>query len=141
LRVFKIACCKYKNERACFGIFLFFEISCDEQTISEAANASAGQIQTGDENLDNLIQILLSTGMFVAGAIAFFLDNTIPGTDEERGLARREAVKKAAALAGDSTYDFPQAIDVFQKSVFSSFPINSQYHAYLVAKKMGNCKS
>ena len=33
-----------------------------------------------------VIKVLLSTSMFVSGFLGFFLDNTIPGTDEERGL-------------------------------------------------------
>lgn len=36
-------------------------------------------IKTGSEFLDQLITILLSTSMFVAGFIGFILDNTVPG--------------------------------------------------------------
>lgn len=33
-----------------------------------------------------MILVLLTTGMFVGGLLGFILDNTIPGTQEERGL-------------------------------------------------------
>uniref|UniRef100_A0ABI7WK76 Solute carrier family 23 member 2 n=1 Tax=Felis catus TaxID=9685 RepID=A0ABI7WK76_FELCA len=42
---------------------------------------SAGILQ-----LDQVIQVLLTTGMFVGGFLGFLLDNTIPGSLEERGL-------------------------------------------------------
>ena len=36
--------------------------------------------------LADIINTLGSTGMAVGAFLAMFLDNTIPGTDEERGL-------------------------------------------------------
>ena len=39
------------------------------------------------EWLSNIINTLGSTGMAVGAFIALLLDNTVPGTDEERGLA------------------------------------------------------
>ena len=53
--------------------------------------------------------------MFVAGFIGFVLDNTIPGTDEERGLARRAAAEKEALIAGDTSYDFPIGMDFIRR--------------------------
>jgi hypothetical protein len=44
-------------------------------------------------NLANVLNTLGSTGMAVGACIALILDNTIPGTDEERGLV---AWKRAA---------------------------------------------
>ncbi|XP_068857222.1 solute carrier family 23 member 1-like isoform X4 [Aphelocoma coerulescens] len=41
---------------------------------------------TGIIQLDQVILVLLTTGMFVGGLLGFILDNTIPGTQEERGL-------------------------------------------------------
>jgi len=35
----------------------------------------------------NIVKVLLQTGMFVSAAVGGFLDNTIPGTDEEKGTA------------------------------------------------------
>ena len=53
--------------------------------------------------------------MFVAGFIGFVLDNTIPGTDEERGLTQRYAAEKAALLAGDTSYDLPFGMTQIRK--------------------------
>ena len=41
--------------------------------------------------LDQIIKVLLETSMFVGGLLGFLLDNTVPGTREERGLVAREA--------------------------------------------------
>ncbi|KAG4076097.1 hypothetical protein HA402_011443 [Bradysia odoriphaga] len=83
-------------------------------TISEWAKHNEGVIQTGSEEADNLIQILLSTGMFVAGFIGFVLDNTISGTDEERGLTRRRKAQLEAQLAGDTSFDFPWGMEAIK---------------------------
>jgi len=47
---------------------------------------AAHPIEWGPEGLRNVMNTLGSTGMAVGAFIAMFLDNTIPGTDEERGL-------------------------------------------------------
>ncbi|CAG0917446.1 unnamed protein product [Notodromas monacha] len=44
------------------------------------ANSGKNIISTGLSDLDSLLTVLLSTSMFVGGGIAFFLDNTVPGT-------------------------------------------------------------
>ena len=38
-----------------------------------------GLVLTGVDELDQVIKVLLSTNMFVAGFLGFFLDNTLPG--------------------------------------------------------------
>lgn len=38
--------------------------------------------------MDQVLRVLLSTSMFVGGFVGIFLDNTVPGTAEERGLHR-----------------------------------------------------
>ncbi len=43
-------------------------------------------IEWGPEGLRNVLNTLGSTGMAVGAFVAMFLDNTVPGTDEERGL-------------------------------------------------------
>nr|XP_054764940.1 solute carrier family 23 member 1-like [Lytechinus pictus] len=45
-------------------------------------------IQTGSDTLDQVLLAVLSTSMFVGGAVACFLDNTVPGTIEERGMTK-----------------------------------------------------
>ncbi|KAL4231904.1 hypothetical protein ACF0H5_009480 [Mactra antiquata] len=46
----------------------------------------ADNINTGNTDLDQAIKVLLGTAMFVGGFIGCFLDNTVPGSDEERGI-------------------------------------------------------
>ena len=41
--------------------------------------ANPGSIQMGNDVADQVVTVLLSTSMFVAGALGFILDNTIPG--------------------------------------------------------------
>ncbi|KAL4225860.1 hypothetical protein ACF0H5_013849 [Mactra antiquata] len=63
------------------GVSMFFGLSLPNWM---AANTDA--INTGSDIVDQILSVLLSTSMFVGGAIGFVLDNTIPGTDEERGI-------------------------------------------------------
>ena len=37
---------------------------------------------THNDTLDQIIKVLLSTGMFVGGFLGFLLDNTIPGNND-----------------------------------------------------------
>lgn len=78
--------------------------------VSQWMNSKEVTLDTGIGELDTLLQVLLSTGMFVAGMTAFVLDNTISGTDEERGLTRRRenAIKPDdLSYQRDTTYDLP----------------------------------
>ena len=43
-------------------------------------------LRTGNATLDNILTVILSSSMFLAMTLGFVLDNTIPGTDEERGV-------------------------------------------------------
>ena len=45
-------------------------------------------ISTGSETMDNILRVILSSSMFLAMLLGFILDNTIPGTPEERGLIK-----------------------------------------------------
>ncbi|XP_038061414.1 solute carrier family 23 member 1-like [Patiria miniata] len=47
---------------------------------------NSGLIKTGSVEFDQIVTVMLTTDMFVGGFLAIILDNTIPGTDEERGL-------------------------------------------------------
>ncbi|KAM7368146.1 hypothetical protein PAMP_014393 [Pampus punctatissimus] len=68
---------------------------------------------TGVKELDQVLQILLTTHMFVGGFLGFFLDNTIPGTKRERGLLALDKVhlEDASSLFGtENIYDLPFGI-------------------------------
>ena len=45
-------------------------------------------IQTGVDDVDELISVLLSTNMFVAGVFACLFDNILPGDPEDRGITK-----------------------------------------------------
>ena len=58
----------------------------------------------GVPEIDQIITVLMSTSMAVGGLVGLILDNTIPGTTEERGLkAWRQH------LSGDSDEQFQTA--------------------------------
>ncbi|XP_071960294.1 solute carrier family 23 member 2-like [Antedon mediterranea] len=88
-----------------------------------------GIIQTGVDELDQIITVLLSTSMFVGGFIGFLLDNTIPGTDEERGLTkwRRTLSKEIDSSSVDDddesvkTYDMPIGMKFIRSRSFFSY--------------------
>ncbi|XP_023325938.1 solute carrier family 23 member 2 [Eurytemora carolleeae] len=64
------------------GFSIFFALVLPKWMESEEGK---GSIKTGSDAADQIITVLLSTSMFVAMFLGFVLDNTIPGTDEERG--------------------------------------------------------
>ena len=41
---------------------------------------------TGEPEIDQILTVLLSTNMLIGGVTGFILDNTMPGTREERGM-------------------------------------------------------
>lgn len=43
-------------------------------------------IQLGSTFMNEICYLILSNSMLISGGLGFFLDNTIPGSDEERGL-------------------------------------------------------
>lgn len=43
---------------------------------------------SGVSEIDQIISVLLRTSMAISGGIAFFLDNIISGTAEERGIRK-----------------------------------------------------
>ncbi|KAH6948888.1 hypothetical protein HPB50_026696 [Hyalomma asiaticum] len=84
--------------------------------------------------LDQTIVILLSTSMFVGGFLGIFLDNTIPGTPEERGLASGGHHGNVGGAGGadvaDSTkdcYDLPFLRARLANAAFSYLPISPTY--------------
>ncbi|XP_052721968.1 solute carrier family 23 member 1-like [Crassostrea angulata] len=69
-----------------------------------------GYIDTGSDIVDQLLSVLLGTSMFVGGLTGFFLDNTIPGTLEERGILRWRQKTDTVTTSkerNDSVYDLP----------------------------------
>ncbi|XP_076461581.1 solute carrier family 23 member 2-like [Babylonia areolata] len=51
-------------------------------------NADTGRINTGNDEVDQILLVLLGTPMFVGGLLGALLDNLVPGTLEERGITK-----------------------------------------------------
>ncbi|XP_064090453.1 solute carrier family 23 member 1-like isoform X2 [Macrobrachium nipponense] len=78
--------------------------------------------------LDQVLSVLLRTSMFVGGILGLFLDNTIPGTDEERGMVQWKAQLKPSreeegrTIAVDqSCYDLPVGMYAIKKMSWAKF--------------------
>ena len=72
-------------------------------------------INTGSDIVDQVLIVMLDTSMFISGSLGFILDNTIPGTLEERGVSAWRAQSDPAKIdeisnsteVSLSTYDIP----------------------------------
>ena len=66
-------------------------------------------INTGSDVVDQILKVMLTTSMFIAGLSGFILDNTIPGTPEERGLVAWNALSNPENMNTQdiSCYDIP----------------------------------
>ncbi|VVC27101.1 Hypothetical protein CINCED_3A010658 [Cinara cedri] len=96
------------------GFSMFFSLVLPKWLI-----AHPNVIQTGNEILDSVLTVICSTSILVGGLLGCFLDNTIPGTPEERGLI---AWGKQMDLTNDpttgdesSTFDFPVGMALLRK--------------------------
>ncbi|KAE8613950.1 hypothetical protein XENTR_v10007934 [Xenopus tropicalis] len=103
------------------GFSLFFGLA-----LPNFLDSHPNFIQTGLKELDQILTVLLTTEMFVGGCIAFFLDNTMPGTVEERGLVQWKQGANANSETSEDlkSYDFPFGMS-FIKNVrcFQKMPI------------------
>ncbi|XP_063618829.1 solute carrier family 23 member 2 [Cydia splendana] len=110
------------------GFSLFFPL-----VLTRWMAAHSGVIQTGVEALDAVLQVLLSTSILVGGVLGCLLDNLIPGTDEERGLAawaKEMALEAAGATQGGDTYDFPVGMSLIRRWKWTSYlPFMPSYEA------------
>uniref|UniRef100_A0A3B3ULI7 Si:dkey-106n21.1 n=2 Tax=Poecilia latipinna TaxID=48699 RepID=A0A3B3ULI7_9TELE len=72
-------------------------------------HSNPGIIDTGIKELDQVITVLFTTHMFIGGFFGFLLDNTIPGTDKERGIKSwQDKVQEDGLNSSDlSCYDIP----------------------------------
>ncbi|XP_072014363.1 solute carrier family 23 member 1-like [Amphiura filiformis] len=75
-------------------------------------------IQTGSSDLDSVLAIALTNDVFVGGMIGFFLDNTIPGTLEERGILQwlEAADENDPTLSSIKGYDLPFGMNYIRRS-------------------------
>ncbi|XP_069799179.1 solute carrier family 23 member 2 [Dendropsophus ebraccatus] len=99
---------------------------------------------TGIAEIDQVLNVLLTTAMFVGGCVAFILDNTIPGTPEERGIRKwkRGIGKGGAAGEGVDSYDLPFIMNFLRKyKCFSYLPISPTFAGYQWKALKKNSKS
>ncbi|KAK6182946.1 hypothetical protein SNE40_010516 [Patella caerulea] len=91
------------------------------------------KIDTGNRSVDRTLTMLGSNGIFVAGFLACFLDNTVTGTIESRGLAAHlegeDTVKqKIEYEEGMEVYDLPFLPQFLKNSIFIRYcPIFPKY--------------
>ncbi|XP_066287721.1 solute carrier family 23 member 1-like [Branchiostoma lanceolatum] len=76
-----------------------------------------GAIRTGSSEVDQILTVILSTHMFIGGFIGFTLDNTIPGTREERGLLQYDVTSDTPDV--DLHYGFPCGNDLLDRLTFT----------------------
>ncbi|XP_065527728.1 solute carrier family 23 member 1-like isoform X1 [Lathamus discolor] len=104
---------QYTDMNSSRNIFIFGFSVFAGLTVPNWANKNSTLLETGIIQLDQVIQVLLTTGMFVGGLLGFILDNTIPGTQEERGLlAWKHSHKGEADISQliSKVYDLPFGI-------------------------------
>lgn len=100
---------QYVNMNSSRNLFIFgFSISFG-LAVPSWVNRNPEKLQTGILQLDQILQVLLTTGMFVGGFLGFLLDNTIPGSQEERGLLAWTQIHEESdvALRTSEVYSLP----------------------------------
>lgn len=102
---------QYVDMNSSRNLFVFgFSIFCG-LTIPNWVNKNPEKLQTGILQLDQVLQVLLTTGMFVGGFLGFLLDNTIPGSLEERGLLAWNQIQESSETTKVlEIYGFPWGI-------------------------------
>ncbi|XP_068560639.1 solute carrier family 23 member 2 [Cebidichthys violaceus] len=80
-------------------------------------HSNPGIIDTGIKELDQVIVVLFTTHMFIGGFFGFILDNTIPGTEKERGIKswQDEVQQGSKNYCDESCYDIPYLNAVFKR--------------------------
>ncbi|XP_066175490.1 solute carrier family 23 member 1-like [Sylvia atricapilla] len=104
---------QYTDMNSSRNIFIFGFSLFAGLTIPNWANKNSTLLETGIIQLDQVILVLLTTGMFVGGLLGFILDNTIPGTQEERGLLAWKQSHKGGTESSQlisKVYDLPFGI-------------------------------
>ncbi|XP_042880484.1 solute carrier family 23 member 1-like [Penaeus japonicus] len=100
------------------GYSIFFGLA-----VPKWLEVNPGIMRTGIPTLDQILTVVLQVPMLVGGFIGFFLDNTVPGTDKERGLIQwranlkdPERLEAQGEIEGLSCYDFPVGMDFIKRN-------------------------
>lgn len=92
------------------NIFIFGFSMFSALTIPNWILKNPNSLQTGVKELDQVLQILLTTHMFIGGFLGCFLDNTIPGTKRERGLLCLDKENTEEESKSSQVYNLPFGI-------------------------------
>ncbi|KAJ8777318.1 hypothetical protein J1605_014701 [Eschrichtius robustus] len=100
------------------GFSMFFGL-----TLPNYLDSNPDAINTGIPEVDQILTVLLTTEMFVGGCLAFILDNTVPGSPEERGLIQWKAGAHANSEMSTSlkSYDFPFGMSMVKRIAFLKY--------------------
>ena len=86
--------------------------------------------------------------MFVSGFLGFFLDNTIPGTDEERGITLWTTQLAGGEQPGNESekssncYDIPFITKYLKKwSWTKNLPFSPTFTGFSIRNKIHPCRS
>ncbi|XP_072029177.1 solute carrier family 23 member 1-like [Amphiura filiformis] len=92
---------------------------------------------TGVKEIDNIFTVLLSTSMFVGGFVGFVLDNSIPGTDEERGMREWRQLFGSSEEGAEvrkhllKCYEFPFGMKYIRDvKLFSYLPFSPTFRGF-----------
>ncbi|XP_033757145.1 LOW QUALITY PROTEIN: solute carrier family 23 member 1-like [Pecten maximus] len=77
-------------------------------------------INTGNKEADDVITMILGNPNLAGGVLACFLDNTIPGTREERGIAAWETPDDTTANA-PTGLDYNEGYEVYNPILFDKY--------------------
>uniref|UniRef100_A0AAY4E3G9 Solute carrier family 23 member 1 n=1 Tax=Denticeps clupeoides TaxID=299321 RepID=A0AAY4E3G9_9TELE len=101
---------QYADMNSSRNIFIFgFSMFCG-LVIPNWITKNPTAIATGIVELDQVLQVLLTTSMFVGGFMGFLFDNTIPGTKRERGITAWNKVHEddpITTMESRKVYDLP----------------------------------
>lgn len=93
--------------------------------VSQWVQTHPGAIETGYKMLDQILTLLLGTGIFIASLLGFILDNTIPGTDDERGLNKWLTTTSEATDSSEEektcSYDIPYITPWLKRQSWASY--------------------
>ncbi|KAG1974069.1 solute carrier family 23 member 2 isoform X1 [Pimephales promelas] len=95
---------------------------------------------TGIVQIDQVLNVLLTTAMFVGGSVAFVLDNTIPGSLEERGIRKMNRASSTSKRERMESYDLPFGMDFLRRHrIFKYIPISPTFAGYQWSIFTRNC--
>ncbi|KAK8384920.1 hypothetical protein O3P69_014468 [Scylla paramamosain] len=102
----QLICLRSPRNLFVLGFSLFIALA-----VPDWLEKNPGAVQTGYQMIDQGLTSLLQTSLFVGGLSGMILDNTIPGTIEERGLTNwqyfQQSRKSSTSEPADICYDLP----------------------------------